>query len=150
MPQFNAVTTQEVWEETFAKLGRSCPAQRADENDVDFQRRLSRIGRRYIPAGEQIARVKFDHTMPDVAVPKFAEMMRTAVERNMYRTDNMAPGEMKPIMVLDEQSGSRQRHWVGPDCFVKEMSQPCRRVVRINAPPTIPLYSAKAGMSGIW
>ena len=75
----------------FEKLDRSCPAQRADEAQVDYLRRLSRIGRRYIPAGEEIARVKFDDTLPDEVVPKFSELMRAAVERNLYRTDNMQP-----------------------------------------------------------
>jgi hypothetical protein len=32
------------------------------------------------------------------------------------------------------------REWIGPDSFVKAMSQPCRRVVRINAPQMVALY----------
>jgi hypothetical protein len=36
------MTVQEDWDATFAKLGRSAPAQRADEATVDYQRRLAR------------------------------------------------------------------------------------------------------------
>jgi hypothetical protein len=43
---------------------------------MDYLRRLSRVGRKYIPAGEEIARVRFDYTLPDEVVPKFSEMMR--------------------------------------------------------------------------
>jgi len=94
-------TIAEKWDTTFQKLGRSAPAQRADEATVDYQRRLARVGRKYIPAAEEIARVRFDHTMVDSVVPKFSEMMRAAVERNLYRTDNMQPGEMRPVLETD-------------------------------------------------
>jgi hypothetical protein len=110
------------------KLDRSCPAQRADEASVDYLRRLSRIGKKYIPRGEQMASVNFSE-LPDEVVPKFSELMRAAVERNLYRTDNMAPGEMRAVMVTDENTGQKIREWIGPDSFVKAMSAPCRRVI---------------------
>jgi hypothetical protein len=131
------MSIQERWDGTFGKLDRSCPAQRADEDSNDYLRRLSRIGRKYIPAHEEIARVRFDHTLPDETVPKFSELMRAAVERNLYRTDNMHPGELRAVMVVDPNTGAQQRHFVGPDSFVKDVSyghQPCRRVTRISAP----------------
>ena len=55
------------WQETFEKLGRAAPAPHADESDLQYLRRISRIGRRYIPAGEEIAKVAFDSSMPDSA-----------------------------------------------------------------------------------
>jgi hypothetical protein len=122
------MTIQERWDQTFSRLDRSCPAQRADEAPVDYPRRLSRIGRRYIPKGEEIASVNFAE-LPDNVVGKFSEMMRAAVERNIMRTDNMQPGEMRAVMVVDEQTGMQHRHFIGPDSFVKAMGQPCRRVV---------------------
>jgi hypothetical protein len=81
--------------------------------------------------------------LPDEVVPKFSEMMRQAVARNITRTDNnMAPGTMRAVMVTDENTGMTFREWHGPDSFVKSMGRPCRRVVRINAPATTALYSA--------
>ena len=63
---------QALWEETFQKLGRSAPMQRADESDMDYLRRVSRVGRRYIPRGEEIAQVRLRLTrMPDAVVPRF-------------------------------------------------------------------------------
>jgi hypothetical protein len=114
------MTGQERWDGTFAKLDRSCPAQRADEAPVDYLRRLSRVGRRYTPKGEQMASVNFAE-LPDDVVPKFSELMRAAVERNLYRTDNMAPGEMRAVMRVDENTGQKIREWIGPDSFVKAM-----------------------------
>jgi hypothetical protein len=127
---------QSRWDKTFAKLGRSAPAQRADEDLADYQRRLARVGRKYIPRGEEIARVRFDHTLPDSVVAQYSELMRQCVEKNIVRVDNMKPGELRAVLVVDENTGAKQRHWVGPDSFVKEMGRPCRRVVRIVNPAT--------------
>jgi hypothetical protein len=127
---------QARWDQTFSKLGRSCPARRADEAPLDYERRLARVGRKYIPAGEQIAQVPFDHTLPDAVVPQFAEMMRQRVEANLLRHDNMAPGEMRAVMITDPNTGMRQRHFIGKTSFVVGMGQPCRRVARITNPNT--------------
>jgi hypothetical protein len=86
--------------------------------------------------------------MPDGVVPRFSEMMRAAVERNLYRTDNMQPGELRPVMEVDENTGLRSRLWIGPTSFVKEMGQPPRRVVRINAPSSTPLYATDRRVMG--
>ena len=151
--ELEPVGPQAQWESTFSKLGRTAPAPRADEGDMSYLRRLARVGRRYIPAGEEIAQVRFDHTMPDAVVGKFSEMMRSAVERNLYRVDNMAPGEMRPVLETDPNTGAKIRKWIGPTSFVKDMGQPGRRVVRINLPPQQALYTsnaARVAMAGDW
>ena len=142
---------QERWEETFQKLGRSAPAPRADEATADYLRRVSRVGRKYVPRSEEICSVAFDYTMPDAVVPRFSEMMRAAVERSMYRTDNMAEGEMRQVLETDPNTGAKIRTFIGPTSFVKEMGRPCRRVTRINAPAGTPLYSSdRRSMGGVW
>jgi hypothetical protein len=149
-------TTQERWDVTFAKLDRICPVRRADESETNYLRRLSRIGRKYIPTGEDIAQVRFDHTLPDAVVPKFSELMRAAVERNVYRTDNMEPGTVRPVMKVDEQTGLKIREWVGPESFVRNPlygHRDCRRVVRITRPAAVSMYESaamKRAASGSW
>jgi hypothetical protein len=130
--QIEPVGAQARWDATFSKLDRSCPPQRADESEMNYLRRLSRVGRKYIPRGEDIARVAFDHTLPDDVVPRYSELMRECVERNLMRTDNMEPGTMRAVMITDENTGSKQRCWIGPDSFVKEMGRPCRRVASFS------------------
>jgi hypothetical protein len=89
--------------------------------------------------------------MPNEVVPKFSEMMRGAAERNLYRTDTMDPGDLRPVLETDPNTGQKIRTWIGPTSFVKEMSQPCRRVVRINAPAGTALYGAdRAAGAGFW
>ena len=86
--------------------------------------------------------------MPDGVVPKFSEMMRTAVERNLYRTDNMQEGELRQVLETDPNTWAKIRSWIGPTSFVKEMGQPCRRVVRINTPASTPLYATDRRSTG--
>lgn len=138
------VGPQAQWEETFQKLGRSAPAPRADERDLDYLRRVSRVGRRYIPAGEEIAAVRFDSTMPDAVVPKFSEMMRARVEANLRRTDNMDPNDpnYRVVHVTDENTGMRIREFYRARPFTDDFKLQTRRVVRINAPASMRLYSA--------
>jgi hypothetical protein len=79
-------------------------------------------------------------------VPKFAELMRETVERNIVRTDNMAPGEMRSVMRVDENTGAKIREWIGPQSFVLDPTyghRACRRVVAINAPTPTRLYVAQ-------
>jgi hypothetical protein len=135
--EIEPVGAQGRWDETFQKIGRSCPAQRADEGHLDYLRRLSRIGRKYIPTGEEIAGVRFDHTLPDAVVGRFSELMRGAVERNIFRTDNMRPGEFKSVLRTDENTGQKIREFYGPQSFVKEMGQAPRLVVGLTHPDNI-------------
>jgi hypothetical protein len=142
---------QQRWNDTFSKLvsadepnGRSCPPRRADESETDHLRRLSIIGKRYVPKSEQITAVKFSKNLPDkerlpdAVVEQYSEQVRAAVERNLMRTDNMRPHEMREMVIAD-QDGLKWHHFVGPDSFVKNPvdyntgypigGRPCRLVV---------------------
>ena len=141
---------QALWEETFQKLGRSAPAQRADEGDMDYLRRMSRLGRRYVPSGEEICSVHFDRSLPDAVVPEFSERMRSAVERNMRRIDNLDPRDpnYRQVLVTDPNTGMQTREFYRARPFTDDFSTPCRRVTRINTPASTPLYAADRRVMG--
>jgi hypothetical protein len=135
---------QALWEETFQKLGRSAPAQRADEGDMDYLRRMSRLGRRYVPSGEEICSVHFDRSLPDAVVPEFSERMRARVEANLRRTDNLDPNDpsYRVVHITDPNTGMKIREFYRARPFTDDFALPARRVVRINAPASTPLYAA--------
>ena len=144
---------QARWDETFQKLGRTAPEPRADEGSMDYLRRMARIGRKYVPSGEEICSVAFDRSLPDAVVPEFSERMRAAVERNMRRVDNMDPNDSnyRVVHVTDENTGMKIREFFRPRPFTDDFGTPCRRVTRINAPASMPLYSAdRAAGAGFW
>jgi hypothetical protein len=134
---------QAQWEETFQKLGRSAPAQKADENDMAYLRRVSRVGKRYIPAGEEIASVNFSE-LPDAVVPKFSEMVRARVEANLRRTDNLDPNDpnYRVVHITDPNTNMKIREFYRARPFTDDFKLPLRRVTRINAPQSTTLYSA--------
>ncbi len=105
--QLEPTGTHALWDETFQKLGRSAPPQRADESMPNYQRRLAELGSRYIPRGEQIAGVDFNK-LPNEVVPKFTEMMRERVEANLRRTDNLDPNDTSYRTVLVTR---REHQW---------------------------------------
>jgi hypothetical protein len=144
---------QQKWQETFEKLGRAAPAPRAGEGDMDYLRRMSRLGSRYVPSGEEICSVNFDSSLPDSVVPVFSERMRAAVERNMRRTDNMDPADptYRTVLVTDPHSNMKIREFFRPRPFTDDFGTRCRRVSRINAPASMPLYAAdRAAGAGFW
>jgi hypothetical protein len=143
-------TITERWDATFAKIERSCPARRADEASVDYLRRLSIIGKKYLPKSEQITNFTF-RDLPDDVVPKFSELVREAVERNLYRTDNMRAGEYRAVMKVDENTGQKIREFYGPRPFTDEFMQWPKRITRINAPEQRAIWGdAKRESAGLW
>jgi hypothetical protein len=142
--QLEPIGPQAQWQETFEKLGRSAPAPRADEREADYLRRMARLGRRYIPEAEEIAQVAFDASMPDSAVRTFSEQMRQRVEANLRRTDNLDPNDpaYRTVLVTDPQTNMKIREFYRARPFTDDFGTACRRVTRINAPASMPLYSA--------
>jgi hypothetical protein len=145
------MSIQERWDSTFAKMDRACPARRADESGVNYLRRLSVIGKKYLPQSEQLANVTFK-SLPDEVVPKFSELVRQAVERNLYRTDNMEAGTFRAVMRVDEQTGMKTREFYGPRCFTDQFMGRVMRVARINAPQQQVVWgnNAKTESRGLW
>jgi hypothetical protein len=145
------MSIQERWQSTFEKIDRSCPARRADEAQVDYLRRLSVIGKRYLPKDEQITTVTFK-TLPDEVVPKFSEMVREAVERNLTRTDNMQPGTYRTVMRVDEQTGLKIREFYGPRPFTDDFMAPVKKVISFSVPQREVIWgnNAKTESRGLW
>jgi hypothetical protein len=145
------MSIQERWDATFAKMDRACPARRADEAAVDYLRRLSVIGKRYLPKDERITRVTF-RDLPDEVVPKFSEMVREAVERNLVRTDNMEPGTFRAVTKVDEQTGLKVREFYGPRPFTDEFMLRPKRVVTFSVPQREVIWghNAKTEARGLW
>ena len=149
--QLEPTGTHALWDETFQKLGRSAPAQRADESMPNYQRRLAEIGSKYIPRGEQIASVDFGR-LPNEVVPKFSEMMRERVEANLRRTDNLDPNDTsyRTVLVTDENTGGKTREFYRSRPFTDDFKSPIRRVVRINAPEVRTLYQSRREAASTW
>lgn len=138
----------------FSVWGRSAPPMRADENDGRYIRRIARIAqnKNYLAYDEPAKRVDFDK-LPDNALPQFTAMLIDGIRRSVSRPDTVPDGEERSVFTRDPNTGMAIRSFVRADnrSFVCDMGTPCRRVVRINAPASTPLYPAdRAAMAGVW
>jgi hypothetical protein len=143
---------QERWDHVFEGLGRSAPARRADEAGSDYRKRLCRVARRYIPASERIAKVRFDDTLPNSVLGEFERLMMEAVVRNISRTDNMKVGDLKPVFKTDPRNGYKVTEWHGPRSFVLDEQyghRPGRRVLSFNRSAIEPIQTyRRSGWAG--
>jgi hypothetical protein len=147
---------QERFDDAFSVWGRSAPAMRADEGTNSYIRRMARVAQKknYLAYDEKVKRINFDQ-LPDHALPQFTEMLLDGIRRSVKRSDTVPGGTERRVVEIDQNTGSKITSFVRPDneSFVKDFTQPCRRVVRINAPATTALYTsadAKRAMSGAW
>ena len=79
--------------------------------------------------------------------------MRQRVEANLRRTDNLDPNDptYKVVHVTDENTGMKIREFFRGRPFTDDFGMRCRRVSRINAPASMPLYATdKSAMAGIY
>jgi hypothetical protein len=147
---------QERFDDAFSVWGRSAPQPRADESTNSYIRRMARVAQKknYLAYDERAKRINFDQ-LPDHALPQFTEMLIDGIRRSVKRSDTVPEGTERKVVEIDGNTGQKITSFIRPDneSFVKDFTQPCRRVVRINAPATTALYQAaytKAAASGGW
>lgn len=135
---------QEKFDNAFSVWGRSAPAMRADESSEGYIRRMARVAQKknYLSYDEPVKRVDFSQ-LPDHALPQFTKMLLDGIRRSVYRADTVPDGTERAVYTRDENTGMATRSFVRPDSFVKEMGQPCRRVVAIRRPLMETLYEAR-------
>ena len=149
--QWEPTGTHALWDETFQKLGRSAPPQRADESLPNYQRRLAELGSRYVPRGEQIAGVDFAQ-LPNEVVPKFSEMMRERVEANLRGTDNLDPNDLsyRTVLVTDANTNGKIKEFYRARPFTDDFKAQIRKVLKINAPEVRTVYQSRREAASTW
>jgi hypothetical protein len=137
-------TILEAFDNAFQKWGRAAPPARADEDANSYTRRVARIAQRknYLSYDEPVKKVNFAE-LPDHALPQFRQLLIEGIKRSVMRPDTVPDGEERQVFTRDENTGMAIRSFVRPDgqSFVKDMGQPCRKVVSIKAKDQI-LYQA--------
>jgi hypothetical protein len=121
------VEAQAEWDETLQPWGKSAPMARADEDLIDYRKRLCRIGKKLIAPDSKLNDVHFsglapewlDHTEP---------LLQAEVRSSINRADTVPAGTERMIVRKDELGRTVSREFVGADCFVKRMGRPGRRV----------------------
>jgi hypothetical protein len=115
--------------------GIRAPAPVVGENLDDYRRRVAILCKRQLPDGHELRRVQI-RQLPDNALPVFEDKIYAECKASAMRPDSVAPGELRRVETVD-QNGLKIVNWIGQECFVKEFTQPGRKV-RIRSPATDP------------
>jgi hypothetical protein len=144
--------SQESWQKVFEIVGRDAPRPLANEGSIAYERRMSTIAQKYVRRADQISRVDFN-TIPQEALRPFVNMVQEALVRDANSPLGMRPGEFRPVIDVDQNTGAKTKRWIGPRPFTDDAAYgnlPARRVTRINAPAQNVIYDSKRESRGLW
>jgi hypothetical protein len=143
--------TQAAFQPVFEPYGELPPAPVADENPSAYQCRLTRLTRDKLSvkdgrsigdsAGTTVGAVAeirgIDRSMPDGVLSAITEMVLKAAQvqaRAPHRSTLPPRGEHVPRYVTDPMSGQKSIEYSGRESFIKGLSAPGRRVLRLIDP----------------
>jgi len=142
---------QARFEETFSPYGERAPAPVADESVPSYHKRLLRTAQRKLSvADDRVIPGTTSMTVGDVAKVPVGELTRStreAIDPLIHQAASMqakAPhvstlppaGEFVERHVVDDMTGVRTTEFHGRESFIKGMSRPGRRVLRLVDPNT--------------
>jgi hypothetical protein len=116
---------------------------------------MSTVAQKYVRRSDALSRIDFNELPRDV-VGKFAGLVQEALIRNANSPEGMRPGEFRPVIDVDQNTGAKVKRWIGPESFVKDPLygyQEPRRVARINAPQLNAIWESRYSRretSGLW
>jgi hypothetical protein len=128
---------QSRYDDAFAKHGRRAPEPAADARPPTYRRKLFGIAQSMLPSGHPLT--KFDAGDIDgSAIPELERQLLSAIEAEGESPtgDNVpGPGEpLREVTKVDSTNGARVTRFYGTEHFIKQLSRPARRVLRLVDP----------------
>jgi hypothetical protein len=132
---FNAsLRFQEYYDDTLRRVGMRAPKPVLGTSVNDYRRETLRtIKRTFLPQNHPLYQVQMRQLKADALQALESQVLQAAVvEAN--NPIHVEPGELKKIEELDQYGAVRTIRFVGPECFVKSMGRPGRRVTGFFKP----------------
>jgi hypothetical protein len=128
---------QSRYDEAFAKHGKRAPEPAADAHPPEFRRDLFRIAQTMLPSDHELA--GFDpRQVGSSAIVELERQLLEALDREAEEpTGDNVPGPGQPlreVTKVDSTNGSRVTRFYGTEHFIKQLSRPARRVLRLVDP----------------
>jgi hypothetical protein len=119
---------QAFYDDALRKVGMRAPQPVLGQKVNDYRRETLRtIKRTFLPQTHQFYKMQM-RRLPDDVLPGFEPQILQAAVDAANSPVGMAPGELRKIEEMDEYGKVKTIRFVGPDCFVKQMMRPGRRV----------------------
>jgi hypothetical protein len=131
---------QARYDSAYRGLGTDgAPPPHDGEYPGDFRRRLMRGLQDKLPASNQWANVDPDDLDKSAIGPIEAQVLEAAEAEGKNPSPENLPRDDSMIARVrtDPMSGARMTHFYGRESFIKSLSRPGRRVVRITNPDTM-------------
>jgi hypothetical protein len=123
---------QEYFDSTLRQVGLRAPQPVLGQSVNDYRREVLRMAKRkFLPQNHPLYEVQYRGLKAD-ALDALEPQLMQAVVKEANNPAHVPPGEFRKIEELDESGALRMIRFIGPECFVKQMMRPGRRVVSFN------------------
>jgi hypothetical protein len=120
-------THQSRYDELLRRVGRRAPDPVLGQDELTYRQEVCRMMKQtFLPRTHQLYPVQMRQLRVDALN---APQLFAAVEAEAFNPAHVPPGELMPREVIDPYGKTTMIKFVGPECFVKRMGRPGRRVV---------------------
>ena len=119
---------QAYYDEVLRKIGVRAPQPVLGTTVNDYRREtLRNLKRTFLPQNHDLYQVQFRQLPADV-LGVFEPQLLNACIVEANNPAHVPPGELRKIEEYDQYGQVKTIRFVGPECFVKQMGRPGRRV----------------------
>jgi hypothetical protein len=124
---------QPRFDEVGRQIGFRAPQRVLGQDPNDYRPEVLRTLKKTYLNHHDLNRVNM-RGLDDSVLPQFEEMVLQAVVKEAHNPANVPLGEMRRLDKLDAFGKLQEIHWIGQECFVKQMGRPGRRVLSFTTP----------------
>lgn len=109
-------------------VGVRAQAPATDQTAAQYLRAVARnLKYGHLTPSHELYQVPFDKNLPNAALYRLMPQLLDAVKEARNDASTVPPGEFREIVTTDPHTGYKHIRFVGPESFVKRMTNPGRR-----------------------
>jgi hypothetical protein len=130
---------QAYYDEYLREVGGRAPSPTLGQSVNDYRRETCRTFKRtFLPPVHDLYQVNYRGLRSD-ALQVFEPQLLQACVQEANNPNTVTPGEFRKIEVRNQYGQLQMTKFIGPECFVKQMGRPGRRVVAFNRTAVEPI-----------
>jgi hypothetical protein len=123
---------QEYYDDVLRTVGGRAPPPTLGQTVTDYRRETCRqFKRTFLPRNHEFYRIQYRGLRNDSLQAIEPQLLQACVEE-ANNPNTVTPGEFRRIEVRNPYGQLQMTKFIGPECFVKQMGRPGRRVVSFN------------------
>jgi hypothetical protein len=118
-------------DDAFSPWGFRAKEPTIGEDPDRYRRRLMIQAKNQLPDNHELRGITVNR-LPADALEAYEPQFFKACKDAAFQPDTVSPGEFRQIEKINSENGYKERIFVGPECFVKQMNIPGRRAYFFN------------------